>query len=809
MKILLLNPPHPSIGSRIPVEHLPPLGLLAIGGPLLDAGHEVQLLDAEFGPLTTSQILAQISCRAPQAVLIGHSGSTSGHPSVVEITRALRAAWPRIWIIYGGVFPTYHWREIMAAEPQIDVIVRGEGEATAVRLMAALEAGAPLASVPGIVYRQSSSGASHFCRTLPTGAFLERGHSCPPLRSGQRPSGQECPRSDKSEMRQTCPTAPDRLLDTEAKLSDVVCATPPAPLIEDLDAYRVGWELIDHARYSYWGNRRAVVAQFSRGCPHRCTYCGQRGFWKRWRHRDPVRFAAELARLHREQGVEVVNFADENPTASRAAWRAFLEALIAEKVRLILVGSTRADDIVRDADLLHLYKKAGVARFLLGMESTDEDTLKEIRKDSRIEVDRQAVRLLRQHGILSMAAYVSGFAEETDRDYWRTLRQMIACDPDQIQSLYVTPHRWTAFYRGIADRRVIQTDLSRWDYKHQVLATRHMPPWRILVWVKLIEAIMQLRPKSLWRVLAHPERDQRAAMRWYYRIGRQVWPYELWHFLFRDRRIKHGPNLAEFFHAEIHQNRGQAVPTPESASFIQSRRLAGTKGCRLATVAISAYTSDMKHLALVRFLLPFAIGFVLVNGCRTTYYAAWEKVGVYKRDLLKKQVAAARDDQKAASEQFKDALTKLKEIYRFEGGALEKAYLALQKDQQRAVEKAASVRDRIREVETVAADLFAEWEKEIGEISTPSLQSASRSQLQETRRRFDSMHAALKQAERSMDSVLTQLKDYVLYLKHNLNAQAIASLKGESANIQTEITRLIAEMNASIAKADEFIKGNP
>ena len=91
-------------------------------------------------------------------------------------------------------------------------------------------------------------------------------------------------------------------------------ATSPAPVIADLDAYRIGWELIDHARYSYWGGMRAVVVQFSRGCPHLCNYCGQRGFWTRWRHRDPVSFAEELARLHREHGVEVINFADENPT---------------------------------------------------------------------------------------------------------------------------------------------------------------------------------------------------------------------------------------------------------------------------------------------------------------------------------------------------------------------------------------------------------------------------------------------------------------------------------------------------------------
>jgi len=94
-------------------------------------------------------------------------------------------------------------------------------------------------------------------------------------------------------------------------------ATPPAPLIRDLDAYRVGWEMIDHSRYSYWGDRRAVVVQFSRGCPHSCSYCGQHGFWTHWRHRDPRKFASELAWLYRTHRVEVINFADENPTASK------------------------------------------------------------------------------------------------------------------------------------------------------------------------------------------------------------------------------------------------------------------------------------------------------------------------------------------------------------------------------------------------------------------------------------------------------------------------------------------------------------
>ncbi len=194
------------------------------------------------------------------------------------------------------------------------------------------------------------------------------------------------------------------------------------------------------------------------------------------------------------------------------------------------------------------------------------------------------------------------------------------------------------------------------------------------------------------------------------------------------------------------------------------------------------------------------------SGCRSTYYAAYEKFGVYKRDLLKKRVTEARDGQKQAQEQFKDALTRLKEITKFDGGELERTYNSLKSEYDGCVSRTETVHKRIREVETVAGDLFAEWEKENQQIGTPSLQESSREKLAATRQRYEEMHRALTSAEQSMAPVLSKLKDYVLYLKHDLNAQAIASLKGEATNIQGEISRLIESMNLSIARADEFVK---
>ncbi|MBM3880450.1 MAG: DUF2959 domain-containing protein [Verrucomicrobia bacterium] len=208
-------------------------------------------------------------------------------------------------------------------------------------------------------------------------------------------------------------------------------------------------------------------------------------------------------------------------------------------------------------------------------------------------------------------------------------------------------------------------------------------------------------------------------------------------------------------------------------------------------------------------VLGALVAVLVGTGCRSAYYAAWEKFGVYKRDLLKKRVVAARDEQRAAGEQFQDALTRLKSLTGFEGGKLEAAYRDLQSDYDGCQTKAESVRARIQDMETVAEDLFAEWEREIQEISTPSLQAGSRRQLGDTRARFATLAATLRKAEAGMEPVLRQFKDYVLYLKHNLNAQAIASLQGEAVNIQAEIARLIAQMNAAIAQADEFIKAMP
>jgi predicted nucleic acid-binding Zn-ribbon protein len=229
------------------------------------------------------------------------------------------------------------------------------------------------------------------------------------------------------------------------------------------------------------------------------------------------------------------------------------------------------------------------------------------------------------------------------------------------------------------------------------------------------------------------------------------------------------------------------------------------KGLLNREVANGFHTVHLLRMKLRVGMCPAVALLLLLSGCKGVYYSTWEKFGVYKRDLLKKKIEAARDDQKAAGDQFKDALTRLKEMYGFQGGDLEKTYNALNHDYEKCVDRANTVHQRIKDVESVAGDLFAEWEKEIKEISSDKLRDDSRDKLRETRRRYEELHASLKRAEKSMDPVLTRFHDQVLYLKHNLNAAAIASLKGETTDIQAEIGKLVEEMNRAIAQADSFI----
>lgn len=222
---------------------------------------------------------------------------------------------------------------------------------------------------------------------------------------------------------------------------------------------------------------------------------------------------------------------------------------------------------------------------------------------------------------------------------------------------------------------------------------------------------------------------------------------------------------------------------------------------------ILSRTSILKCFCLVGFALVFSSCMNAVKkASRDVKYSAYEMVGVQKRDLFKKEVGNVKESQEETEEAFKTSLDRLKEVYAFDGGKLEKQYRLLDKSYEKSSEKSDEVRARIVKLETIAGDIFAEWKKEIQEINTASLKEKSSASLAETQSKYADYHASLKKSEAKMAPVLAKLKDQVLFLKHNLNAKAVAGLKTESLKIQGDIEVLLKDMNSSIDQAEGFMK---
>ncbi len=196
---------------------------------------------------------------------------------------------------------------------------------------------------------------------------------------------------------------------------------------------------------------------------------------------------------------------------------------------------------------------------------------------------------------------------------------------------------------------------------------------------------------------------------------------------------------------------------------------------------------------------------LLVGGCSNTYYSAMEKVGVHKRDILIDRVEEARDSQTEAQEQFKSALEQFGSVVALKNTDLKKAYDTLDKEYTDCEKAAKEVSDRINKVENVSEALFDEWEEELNLYENKELRKASKKQMQGTKSRYKEMLASMHTAEKSMEPVLKTFRDNVLFLKHNLNAQAIGSLQSEFSSLEKDIDALIEKMNSAIEQSNTFI----
>ncbi|HQU97782.1 MAG TPA: DUF2959 domain-containing protein [Nitrosomonas sp.] len=197
---------------------------------------------------------------------------------------------------------------------------------------------------------------------------------------------------------------------------------------------------------------------------------------------------------------------------------------------------------------------------------------------------------------------------------------------------------------------------------------------------------------------------------------------------------------------------------------------------------------------------------VLLSACSTMYLEGLEKIGIPKRDVMVHRVEKARDTQEETKEQFKSALEQFTAATNFKGGDLEDTYKRLNDAYEESKGKADEVKGRIADIESVSEALFAEWREEITQYSNQSMKQSSQQKLVATQAHYKQLIASMKQAEAKIEPVLRVFQDQVMFLKHNLNARAIASLKGELGNIRSDVSTLVASMEKSINEANSFIK---
>lgn len=188
------------------------------------------------------------------------------------------------------------------------------------------------------------------------------------------------------------------------------------------------------------------------------------------------------------------------------------------------------------------------------------------------------------------------------------------------------------------------------------------------------------------------------------------------------------------------------------------------------------------------------------------YFSMWEKIGFEKREILVDRVEDAQDSQQEAQEQFASALDEFSALINFNGGELEDVYRSLNEQFEASQKSAEDVSERIDKVQNVADSLFREWEQELELISNANLKRDSARKLKDTQRKYDALLRSMRKVESSMQPVLRALQDNVLYLKHNLNANAIGALQGELSTIKRDVNILLKEMNAAISQSDAFIK---
>jgi anaerobic magnesium-protoporphyrin IX monomethyl ester cyclase len=413
MRICLIHPNYHSGGAEI-AGNWPPAWVAYLAGSLKAAGFtDIHFIDAMTNDLSPGQLRVKLAELQPDVV-----GTTAITPSiyVAEETLALvKEVVPQAVTILGGIHATFMYRQVLSEAKGIDLIVRGEGEEIIVEVMRAIAEGR----------------LAEDRRRIKGLAFLD---------------GEE------------------------------IVATPAASTVKDIDAIDPDWSLLEWDKYIYVPlGVKVAIPNMARGCPFTCSFCSQWKFWRDYRVRDPIKVVDEIEKLVNEHGIGFFILADEEPTINRRKFIRFCEELIARDLpkRVQWGINTRVTDIMRDKELLGLYRRAGLVHVSLGTEAAAQMKLDQFNKETRVADNKEAIRLLREADIFVEAQFIVGLDNETPETLEETFQMAWDWQPDLANWAMYTPWPFTPLFQELGDKVEI-FDFSKYNFVTPIMRPEAM-----------------------------------------------------------------------------------------------------------------------------------------------------------------------------------------------------------------------------------------------------------------------------------------------------------------------------------------------
>jgi anaerobic magnesium-protoporphyrin IX monomethyl ester cyclase len=411
MRILLIHPNYHSGGAEI-AGNWPPAWVAYLAGHLKAAGYsDVTFVDAMTDHIEEDELRAIMDRVKPDLV-----GTTAITPAIYKAERVLEIAkevCPDAVTVLGGIHGTFMYQQVLAEAPWIDAIVRGEGEQILVNLVKAIDEGrwpAERETIKGIAYADETR----------------------------------------------------------------IVATPAEPPIANLDSIDPDWSVLDWKKYIYIPmNTRVAVPNFARGCPFTCSFCSQWKFWRNYRVRDPKKVVDEIETLVTKHGVGFFILADEEPTIHRKKFIQFCEELERRKLPVLWGINTRVTDILRDEELLPMYRRAGLIHVSLGTEAAAQLKLDMFNKETTVAQNKKAIELLRKNGIVAEAQFIVGLENETRETLEETYRMAMDWKPDMANWAMYTPWPFSDLFKELGDK-VEVFDFDKYNFVTPIIKPEAM-----------------------------------------------------------------------------------------------------------------------------------------------------------------------------------------------------------------------------------------------------------------------------------------------------------------------------------------------